>query len=127
VADAGSRKVLVVDDDPIIVELLRVSFEMDGYEVLIANDGEQGLALARSSSPDAVILDVMMPKLDGLEVARRLRQDPGWSNAPILLVSAKAQASDIAAGKEVADDYVTKPFEPIELLDRVERLLQARG
>jgi two-component system alkaline phosphatase synthesis response regulator PhoP len=115
--------VLVVDDDPVIVTLLRVNFEMEGYTVISAGDGEEGLETARRERPDVIVLDVMMPRLDGLGMAKALRGDPATAGLPILLLSAKAQASDIAAGAKVADDYVTKPFEPLELLDRVARLL----
>lgn len=114
---------LVVDDDPVIVTLLRVNFEMEGYRVISAGDGQEGLETARRERPDVIVLDVMMPRLDGLGMARAVRADPETAGIPILLLSAKAQASDIAAGFEVADDYVTKPFEPFELLDRVGRLL----
>ncbi len=121
--DSVDATVLVVDDDPVIVDLLRVNFEMEGYKVISAGDGEEGLALARQEHPDVIVLDVMMPRLDGLGMARRLREDPDGRSTPILLLSAKAQASDIAAGMAVADGYVTKPFEPLELLDRVAALL----
>ena len=119
--------VLVVDDDPVIVKLLQVNFEMEGYRVITATDGEQGVRRARDEHPDAVILDVMMPGTDGLEVARRLRADPATCALPIVLLSAKAQTSDILAGEEVADEYITKPFDPLDLLDRVAGLLARRG
>ena len=118
-----SGTVLVVDDDPIIVSLLQVNFEIEGYDVLTATGGEAGLAQARSGNPDVVVLDVMMPGIDGLEVARRLRADPATSSIPVVMLSAKAQAADIQAGLEVADDYITKPFEPLELLERVGALV----
>lgn len=114
-----SGTVLVVDDDPIIVSLLQVNFEIEGYDVLTATGGEAGLALARAGSPDVIVLDVMMPGIDGLEVARRLRDDPATKSIPVVMLSAKAQAADVQAGLEVADDYITKPFEPLELLERV--------
>ena len=119
----AASTVLVVDDDPVIVKLLQVNFEMEGYQVLTAGDGEEGLARARTEHPDIVLLDVMMPKMDGLQVASALRDDPTTRAIPILLLSAKAQATDVQAGKDVADDYITKPFDPLELLDRVSRLL----
>jgi len=118
-----SGTVLVVDDDPIIVSLLQVNFEIEGYDVLTAIGGEAGLAQARSGNPDVVVLDVMMPGIDGLEVARRLREDPATRAIPVVMLSAKAQAADIQAGLEVADDYITKPFEPLELLERVGTLV----
>jgi len=116
-------KVLVVDDDPVIVRLLQVNFEMEGYAVATAADGEEGLAAARAERPDIVVSDVMMPKLDGIAFAAALKADPGLATVPIILLSAKAQTADIDAGLEIADDYVTKPFDPLELLDRVAALL----
>ena len=119
--------VLVVDDDPVIQGLLRVNFEMEGYEVVVAGDGVEGLERARSEQPDVVILDVMMPRMDGLEVARTLKADPATAAIPILLLSAKAQEVDVRAGGATgADAYVTKPFDPLELLKRVEALISAR-
>jgi two-component system phosphate regulon response regulator PhoB len=115
--------VLVVDDDPVIVNLLRVNFEMEGYDVLTAITGETGLIEAQLGQPDVIVLDVMMPGIDGIEVARRLRADRVTSRIPIILLSAKAQSSDVQAGLAVADEYVTKPFEPLELLDRVAAVL----
>ena len=115
--------VLVVDDDPVIVKLLQVNFEMEGYTVITAGDGEEGLTRARADHPDIVLSDVMMPKMNGLQMAEQLKADAGTRGIPIILLSAKAQAADVDAGREFADDYVTKPFDPLELLDRVARLL----
>jgi DNA-binding response OmpR family regulator len=115
--------VLVVDDDPVIVNLLQVNFEIEGYSVVTATGGEAGLVQARSGEPDVIVLDVMMPGIDGIEVARRLRSDEATRKIPIILLSAKAQSSDIAAGLAVADEYITKPFEPLELLERVASVL----
>ena len=114
-----SQTVLVIDDDPVILKLLRVNFEMEGYLVLDAGDGLAGLAVARSGQPDVIILDVMMPGMNGLDVARTLKQSEDTSHIPIILLSAKAQAADVAEGQAVADDYMTKPFDPLELLDCV--------
>src|SRR5436190_16405886 len=83
--------VLVVDDDPVIQKLLQVNFEMEGYAVITASDGLEGLEMARQERPDAIVLDVMMPKMDGLEVARTLKADESTRSIPILLLSAKAQ------------------------------------
>ena len=119
--------VLLVDDDPVILKLLQVNFEMEGYTVLTANDGVEGLEKARQERPDVVILDIMMPRMDGLEVTRELKGDDSTRDMPILLLSAKAQASDIQLGREVgADDYLTKPFDPLELLERVGEILKTR-
>ncbi len=123
----GVPTVLVVDDDPVIQKLLQVNFEMEGYDVVIAGDGEEGLALAREERPDVVLLDVMMPKMNGLDVAAAMRADEITEAIPIIMLSAKAQASDVQAGLDLGvDDYVTKPFDPLELLERVGALLDAR-
>ena len=117
-------KVLVVDDDPSIQRLVVMTFEMEGWEVVIADDGIAGLAAARSQKPDAILLDVMMPKMDGLSVASELKADPDTSRIPVVLLSAKAQAGDLGAGMAAgADEYITKPFDPLELLDRVAALI----
>ena len=118
--------VLVVDDDPVIQGLLRVNFEMEGYDVITADDGVDGLARARHEQPDVVILDVMMPRMDGLEVARALKGDPATAPIPVLLLSAKAQEADLrAGGASGAGAYVTQPVGPLDLLQRVEALLAA--
>ena len=116
--------ILVVDDDPVIQKLLAVNFEMEGYIVVTAGDGLEGLAQALEILPDLVLLDVMMPRMDGIDVVRHLKADQLTAAIPVILLSARAQAKDIAAGLEVgADDYVTKPFEPVELLDKVAALI----
>jgi DNA-binding response OmpR family regulator len=117
--------VLVVDDDPVITQLLRVSFELEGYRVVTAADGAAGLRRAVDEAPDVVLFDVMMPGVDGLAAAAALRADDRVDAVTVLL-SAKAQAEDVTAGLAVADAYVTKPFDPFELLDRVASLLAAR-
>lgn len=120
----ASLKVLVVDDDPVIQRLLQVNFEMEDYVVVTADDGAEGLEAAQRELPDVILLDVMMPRMDGMEVARRLRADDSTAAIPIVLLTAKAQSADIADGKETgADAYVTKPFDPIELLDTVKDLI----
>jgi DNA-binding response OmpR family regulator len=119
--------VLVVDDDPIIVKLLQVNFEMEGYQVISAADGKEGLARAKGDQPDLIILDVMMPGIGGLELARTLKSGPETHDIPIILLSAKAQASDVAEGREIADEYITKPFDPLELLDRVASFIRDNG
>jgi DNA-binding response OmpR family regulator len=116
--------VLVVDDDPVIVRLLEVNFEMEGFEVLSAVDGMDGVERCRQHQPDIVVSDVMMPKLNGLELCVALKADDSTKHIPVVLLSAKAQVSDIRAGLDAgADDYVTKPFEPLDLIDRVNKLL----
>jgi DNA-binding response OmpR family regulator len=116
--------ILVVDDDPVIQTLLHVNFEMEGYKVVEAVDGVEGLERARADRPDVVVLDIMMPKMNGLEVASALKADPVTAGIPVILLSAKAQESDIKAGQSTgAEDYMTKPFDPLDLLDRVAALL----
>jgi DNA-binding response OmpR family regulator len=120
--------VLVVDDDPVILKLLEVNFEMEGFTVLVARDGEEGIAVARADQPDLIVSDIMMPKVSGLELVTALKGDPSTSEIPIILLSAKAQNADVRSGLDAgADDYVTKPFEPLDLVDRVNRLLEARA
>jgi DNA-binding response OmpR family regulator len=118
------RTVLVVDDDPVILRLLEVNFEMEGFLVRMAGDGQEGLAAALAEQPDIVVSDVMMPRMTGLEMVASLKADGATAAIPVILLSAKAQASDIRAGIDAgADDYVTKPFEPLELVERVIKLL----
>ncbi len=121
---ARPLRVLVVDDDPVILELLRINFEIEGFEVLPATDGEEGLARARDDAPDVVLCDIMMPRLDGIELLARLRDDPRTAGLPVVLLSAKAQKVEVERGLSLgADDYVTKPFDPLELVDRVNAVL----
>ena len=120
--------ILVVDDDPVILKLLEVNFEMEGFTVLVAHDGEEGINVARADRPDVIVSDIMMPKRSGLELVTELKGDPDTSDIPIILLSAKAQNADVRSGLDSgADDYVTKPFEPLDLVDRVNRLLEARA
>jgi DNA-binding response OmpR family regulator len=116
--------VLVVDDDPVILKLLEVNFEMEGFQVVRAADGAEGLERAREMRPDIVVLDVMMPRMTGYEVAKALREDAGTAHIPIIFVTARAQSSDVERGMELGvEDYVTKPFDPLDLIDRVNALL----
>ena len=117
-----SNTVLVVEDEPNLLTALKYSLEQEGYDTLTAVDGESGLRIAQSNSPDLVILDVMLPSLDGFEVCRILRRQ---SNVPILMLTARGEELDRVAGLELgADDYVTKPFSMRELLARVRNMLR---
>ena len=117
-------RVLVVDDDAPIRLLCRVNLEAEGMEVLEASDGEDGLELARSSRPDVVLLDVMLPKLDGWRVAEALLEDPETGEIPIVFLTARAELRDQARGLEIGGiDYITKPFNPVELADLIRKLL----
>jgi len=119
--------VLVVDDDPVILKLLEVNFEMEGFQVVRAGDGAEGLERAREVLPDIVVLDVMTPRMTGYEVAKALREDDGTAHIPIIFVTARAQSSDVERGIELGvDDYVTKPFDPLDLIARVNSLLGDR-
>src|SRR5713101_5051408 len=115
-----AETVLVVDDDPVILRLLQVNFEMDGFTVVLASDGAEALEMAKATAPDVVVSDVMMPKMNGIELVRALKADAATAAIPVLLLSAKAQNADVRQGMEAgADDYLTKPFEPRELVDRI--------
>ena len=122
----GVALVLVVEDDPVILKLLEVNFDLEGYEVIVAKDGEEGLELARTGAPDVIVSDIMMPRLSGLELLAALKEDTKTAEIPVILLSAKAQTGDVRSGLEAgAADYITKPFEPLDLLERVQRLLPA--
>ena len=120
-------KVLVVDDEPDAVELIAFNLKGAGMEVITAADGAEALKKAAQQSPDLIVLDVMLPEVDGLEVCKVLRRDAKTSAVPILMLTAKAGEVDRVLGLELgADDYVTKPFSPRELVLRAKRLLRAR-
>jgi DNA-binding response OmpR family regulator len=119
--------VLAADDDEDILELITFRLERSGYRVLPARDGEEALDLALTNRPDLAVLDVMMPKLDGFELTRRLRAEPATSRMPIILLTARAQDSDVQQGFDAgADDYIRKPFSPQELRARVQAILGRR-
>lgn len=121
-----STVVLVVDDDPVILKLLTVNFELEGYEVLAATQGAEALEVARERRPDVVVSDIMMPVMSGIDLVLAMKADPDVAAIPVVLLSAKAQAADVRAGLEAgAADYVTKPFEPLDLITRVEAVLGA--
>ena len=125
----SNPRILVVDDDQVIQQLLKVNLELEGYAVEVASDGEEALVLFDQFQPDLVLLDIMMPKLDGWEVARRLAEITGGP-VPIVLLSARAQESDVQKGNDLGvAAYVTKPFDPIQLLHLVAGIIaqQDRG
>ena len=119
--------VLVADDDRDILDLLAFRLGRAGYEVVSASDGEEALRLAVDRKPDLAVLDVMMPKLDGYEVTRRMRADESTKRIPVILLTARVQEHDVARGFEVgADEYMKKPFSPAELRARVQAIIGRR-
>lgn len=118
-------KILIVDDEADIRELVHLNLAREGYEILDCESGEQALSQARAKSPDLIVLDLMLPGIDGLEVCRRLKADPKTACIPVVMLTAKGEDSDVITGLEVgADDYVTKPFSGKVLVARVRRLLR---
>jgi len=117
--------VLVIEDDPDIVEVVRYNLEREGFRVLDARDGERGLDQARRAEPDLILLDLMLPGIDGLEVCRRLRAADETRAVPVVILTAKSEEADVVVGLEMgADDYLTKPFSPRELVARVRAVLR---
>jgi DNA-binding response OmpR family regulator len=120
-----ARKILVVDDEAVLVETIAYNLEQAGYRVVTASDGNSALEAARSEDPDLILLDIMLPGIDGLEVCRQLRRESSTATTPIVMLTAKGDEIDKVVGLEVgADDYVTKPFGRRELLARVRALLR---
>jgi two-component system alkaline phosphatase synthesis response regulator PhoP len=121
-----SKRVLVVEDDEAMAVALKDGFEYEGYEVIMARDGAEGLRMAEEESPELIILDVMLPKLSGLEICKRLRSSE--NNVPIIMLTARGQEIDKVLGLKLgADDYVTKPFSFMELVARAEAVLRRVG
>lgn len=119
-----SKKVLIVDDEPNIAISVDFLMRREGFEVLVAHDGEEGLARIRADRPDLVVLDVMMPKLDGFEVCKAVRADPALAGVRILMLTAKGRALEISKGLALgADAYFPKPFSTRELVAKVKELL----
>ncbi len=123
----AKEKILVVDDEEDILELLRFNLSREGYQVSCAASGEEALSLVRSEIPGLIVLDLMLPGIDGLEVTRRLKNDPNTKNIPIVMLTAKGEEADIVTGLELgADDYITKPFSPRILVARVRAVLRRK-
>ncbi|MDP2928750.1 MAG: response regulator [Candidatus Omnitrophota bacterium] len=121
------KTILIVEDEQNLVELLKFRLETNGYHVEVAFDGEDGLSKISTVKPDLVILDIMMPKIDGYEVLRRVKADPKTKNIPIIVLTARTQNKDIDQAKTLnADSFIAKPFEPSQLLGEIERLLGDR-
>jgi two-component system response regulator VicR len=123
------KKVLCIEDEPEMIDLIRLILERKGFEVLGAVGGEEGLEVIRRERPDLILLDLMMPEVDGWEVYRQMRADEQLKDIPVIVVTAKAQSIDKVLGLHIAkvDDYVTKPFGPQELLKSVNKVLAMGG
>jgi len=118
------RKILIVDDEPYILNILDFSLDAEGYRVLQASDGEEAMRLAQEQQPELIIMDVMMPRQDGFETCRRLKEDLRTKDIPVVLLTAKNSREDREMGEQVkADGYITKPFSPQRLLDTVQNFL----
>jgi two-component system alkaline phosphatase synthesis response regulator PhoP len=121
-----AKKILAVDDEKHIVRLIQVNLERAGYEVVTAGDGKEALEKVKSENPDMIVLDVMMPYMDGFEVLRTLKADQATRDIPVIMLTAKAQDADVFRGwQSGVDSYLTKPFNPMELLSFVERIFQS--
>ncbi|MHB0877978.1 MAG: response regulator transcription factor [Anaerolineae bacterium] len=121
-------RVLCIEDDAEMIELITLILEQHGFDVVGRTNGVSGLEAARTAKPDIILLDLMMPEMDGWDVYRHLRQDPVLASIPVVVVTAKAQSIDKMLGLHIAkvDDYVTKPFGPQELVKRIEDVLRRR-
>jgi phosphate regulon transcriptional regulator PhoB len=121
----AKKKILLIEDDRDIVELVRYNLEKEEFQVASSSDGAMGLAQIKKSPPDLLVLDLMLPKLSGLEICKEVRRDPALNRLPILMLTARGEEADRIVGLELgADDYVTKPFSPRELVARVKALLR---
>lgn len=121
-------KILVCDDERHIVRLIQVNLERQGYQVVTAFDGKEGLEKIRAEKPNLVVLDVMMPYMDGFEVLKALRREPETETLPVIMLTAKAQDKDVFEGYHYgADMYLTKPFNPMELVTFVKRITQGQS
>jgi two-component system alkaline phosphatase synthesis response regulator PhoP len=121
----GQKKILVVDDEVDLVETIRFPLETEGFNVLVAYNGEDALNMARTENPDLILLDIMLPKLDGYKVCRLLKFDERYKNIPIIMLTARAQEKDRIIGMETgANEYITKPFDMDKLLEKVKAYLK---
>jgi two-component system, OmpR family, alkaline phosphatase synthesis response regulator PhoP len=119
-------KILLVDDEPDILQMVSLRLKANGYEVETAGNGEEGLEKAKANHPDLIVLDVMMPKMDGYQVCRFLKKDTRYKKVPILMLTARAQGEDMSLAEECgADGYAAKPFDPPEFLEKIKTLLDA--
>lgn len=127
-AETAIKKILVVDDEPDVNALLTLMLKTQGYNVIVAGDGQEALEKARGENPDLILLDVMLPRIDGYKVARMLKFDENYSHIPIIMLTAKIQEKDRQTGLEMGvNEYMTKPFDTAALLARIKELLDKKG
>ena len=126
---ADKKQIICIEDEPETTNLMKLILAREGYEVLGANGGEEGLALVNQEIPDLILLDLMMPEMDGTQVFQRLKENEKTRDIPVIVVTAKVQSIDIVLWRQVAkvDDYITKPFRPEELAERVKYVLSQTG
>ena len=123
--EKAAKRILIVDDEEGIVKVVKMYLEHHDYEVITAGDGQEGLEKAKTDKPDLIVLDLMLPKINGYKVCGLLKKDTRYAKIPVILFTAKAQEKDIKLGQEVgADAYITKPFEPEILLAKIKELLK---
>ncbi|HMK46258.1 MAG TPA: response regulator [Methanocella sp.] len=124
-----ANKIMIVDDEPDVVDLVKLVLKSEGYDVITAYSGREALEKIGKDVPDLILLDIMMPQMDGWEVYQRIRADPQTSKVPVAMLTAKSQSIDKMIGLHVVqvDDYITKPFGRAELLERVKKILKDKG
>ncbi len=123
-----TSRILIVDDEPNIVISLEYLMKREGWQTVVAVDGEAALAAMREAAPDLVVLDIMLPKMNGFDVCQRIREEPGWRGVKILMLTAKGRDTEVARGLRLgADAYVTKPFSTKDLMARIRELLGSGG
>jgi two-component system, OmpR family, alkaline phosphatase synthesis response regulator PhoP len=119
-----AKKILITEDSPTVLEILKSVLAEEGYEVIAASDGQQALNLAKTEKPDLMVLDLMLPKIDGYKVCRMLKFDEKYKDIPIIMLTARTNETDERLGKEVgADAYIKKPFQPEVVIDEIKKLL----
>jgi two-component system response regulator VicR len=128
-AETDIKRVVCVEDEPEMIDLIRLILSRKGFEVLGANGGKEGLLMIKEQKPDLVLLDLMMPDLDGWEVYQQMKADKETTDIPVIVVTAKAQSIDKVLGLHIAkvEDYISKPFSPQELIDSVDQVLNREG
>jgi len=120
-----AKKILLVDDEPQLLDMVKMRLEANSYEVITAYDGQEAFEKTKKEKPDLIIMDLMLPKMDGYKVCGLLKKDARFTKIPIIIFTARAQQADIKLGEELgANAYITKPFEPKVLLDKIQELLK---